>query len=616
MDGLSLVSPADHILSLLVFVPLLGSILCLIFPRGEAHGVRGFALAVTVIDFGLAIWAWSRFDTSSAAMQLVESTEWIPSWGISYQVGVDGLSLLLIVLTCALSPLVVLSTYSAVKTQEREYLLCLLFLQTGILGAFVALDLFLFYVFWEVMLVPMCFLIGIWGGPRRVYAAVKFFLYTMAGSVLMLVAILYTVFAVKPAEAALTFSWSEVAERLSHTSLGSTELWLFAAFALAFAIKVPCFPFHTWLPDAHVEAPTGGSVILAGVLLKLGTYGFLRYAFYLFPRAAGQCLPFLAALAVIGIIYGALVAMVQQDLKRLVAYSSVSHLGFVILGICAMTTTALTGGVLQMVNHGISTGALFFLVGVLYERRHTRELADFGGVAKVMPMYATLFVMIALSSMGVPGFNGFVGEFLILLGTFDSQGLTIVNSTGEMASYANGLLGAVGLFVLVASLTLWARHVEREKVGTLGKWGLLVLSIVFVCALFCPAVLVFGGGFRGGLLAWPLAALLEDSNSFVHIFPLFAVVSGLGVILSAVYLLIAVKRVFFGPISHVENQSLSDLSLREVVILAPLVVATLVMGVYPKPFIATIEPTVTAYAQRFRAESKVYAPEVAARHAR
>ena len=384
------------------------------------------------------------FSPADTHLQFVETVPWVPSFGISYSLGLDAMALLLVVLTTFLAPIVILSTYSSVTDRAREYIFCMLILQTGMLGAFVATDLFLFYVFWEAMLIPMYFLIGVWGGRRRIYAAIKFFLYTMAGSLLMLVAILYTVWSVRE-PGGVTFSWVEVVHRLGSHNLGDAEPWLFLAFALAFAIKVPMFPFHTWLPDAHVEAPTGGSVILAGVLLKLGTFGFLRYALWMFPKAASVFLPSIGILAVIGIIYGAAVAMIQTDLKRLVAYSSVSHLGFVMLGLVSMTVTGVSGSVLQMVNHGISTGALFLLVGVIYERRHTRELDDFGGLAKVMPLYASVFVLVSLSSIGLPGLNGFVGEFLILLGAFQSEGLAVNATTGSVAWSGILLAQAVAL---------------------------------------------------------------------------------------------------------------------------------------------------------------------------
>jgi NADH-quinone oxidoreductase subunit M len=348
-------------------------------------------------------------------MQFVERAPWIPSLGVTYFLGVDGISVLLILLTTFLSAISILSSFTAITDKIKTYYATLLVLETGMIGVFAALDLVLFYVFWEAVLIPMYLIIGVWGGPRRVYAAVKFILYTVAGSLLMLVAILYLYFSYHAAFGEYTFDLM----RLYETPLGrSAQLWLFAAFALAFAIKVPMFPFHTWLPDAHVEAPTAGSIILAGVLLKMGTYGFVRFAMPLFPEATQAFAPWIIALAVIGIIYGALVAMVQPDVKKLVAYSSVSHLGFVMLGLFALNTQGLQGGILQMINHGLSTGALFLAVGMLYERRHTREISEFGGLAEVLPWFAACFLIVCLSSLGLPGLNGFVGEFLILLGAF------------------------------------------------------------------------------------------------------------------------------------------------------------------------------------------------------
>jgi NADH-quinone oxidoreductase subunit M len=348
-------------------------------------------------------------------MQFEEQVAWIGPLGISYHLGVDGISALLILMTTFLTAIAILSTFTAVTTRVKAYMATLLILETGMIGVFAALDLVLFYVFWEAVLIPMYLIIGIWGGPRRIYAAVKFILYTVAGSLLMLVAILYLYFAYHAAFGVYTFDLI----RLYDTPLaGSAQLWLFAAFALAFAIKVPMFPFHTWLPDAHVEAPTAGSVILAGVLLKMGTYGFVRFAMPLFPEGTRVFAPWIIALAVIGIIYGALVAMVQKDVKKLVAYSSVSHLGFVMLGLFALNTQGIQGSVLQMVNHGLSTGALFLAVGIIYERRHTREISEFGGLSAILPWFAALFLIICLSSLGLPGLNGFIGEFLILLGAF------------------------------------------------------------------------------------------------------------------------------------------------------------------------------------------------------
>ncbi|MGA2262071.1 MAG: NADH-quinone oxidoreductase subunit M, partial [Acidobacteriota bacterium] len=350
-------------------------------------------------------------------MQFEESVAWIEGGVIQHHLGIDGISLFLILLTTFLTPLAILSSWRAVSQRVKPYMICMLFLETGMLGVFSALDLVLFYVFWEVMLIPMYFLIGVWGGERRIYAAVKFILYTMVGSLLMLVAILYLFYL----NGATTFDLPQISHNLAAGSIRiktSEEFWLFMAFLLAFAIKVPLFPFHTWLPDAHVEAPTAGSVILAGVLLKMGTYGLLRFCLPLFPTAAVTVAPYLSVLALIGIVYGALVAMVQPDLKKLVAYSSVSHMGLVVLGIFAFTQQGLQGSTLQMLNHGLSTGALFLLVGMLYERRHTRLISDFGGVAHRSPVLAALFLVVTLSSIGLPGLNGFVGEVLILAGTF------------------------------------------------------------------------------------------------------------------------------------------------------------------------------------------------------
>lgn len=590
----------SHLLSVIVFLPLLGAVIALTFPRAENSGVRGFALAVTLFDLALAVGLWNRFVPGDGGMQWVESVEWIPSFGIRYSLAVDGLSLVLVLLTAFLAPLVVLSTYSSVSEKIRDYLICLLFLQTGMLGAFLATDLFLFYVFWEVMLVPMYFLVGIWGGKRRVYAALKFFLYTMAGSVLMLVAILYTVWAVRDGQA-LNFGLMDVVARLQQVDLGDAEMWLFLAFALAFAIKVPMFPFHTWLPDAHVEAPTGGSVILAGVLLKLGTYGFLRYAFGLFPFAAAAFLPALGLLAVLGILYGALVAMVQTDVKRLVAYSSVSHLGFVMLGLASMTVAGVSGGILQMVNHGISTGALFLLVGVLYERRHTRELDDFGGLAKVMPKYATIFVITALSSLGLPGLNGFVGEFLILMGAFDATGRALTNSTGTMATI--GILSAqvLGLaFLLIVGFKLYRRQ-TMEQASLAVRIVSLALMTVVVLTLVGPPL----PGLPSGLLLYPLGSLVTDTTPFAQSFGVLTVFAALGVIFAAVYLLIAVQKIFFGPLRHPENAHLQDLSLREMIVLMPLVLAMFVCGVYPQPLLDRINPTAIQYAKQFRERAQL-----------
>ena len=403
------------ILTLVTFLPALGALLLLLVPSAKVGMVRGFTFLITILTFLASLPLFTAFHTGQRGMQFVEKAPWVQNLGIQYYLGVDGVSVLLILLTTLLSAVAVLSSFSAITEKVKTYMALLLVLETGMIGVFAALDLVLFYMFWEVVLIPMYLLIGVWGGPRRVYAAVKFILYTVVGSLLMLVGILYLYFAYHAAFGEYTFDLI----KLYDTPLArSAQLWLFGAFALAFAIKVPMFPFHTWLPDAHVEAPTAGSVILAGVLLKMGTYGFFRFAMPLFPEGALAFAPWLIALSVIGIIYGALVAMVQTDVKKLVAYSSVSHLGFVMLGLFALNMQGIQGSVLQMINHGLSTGALFLAVGILYERRHTREISEFGGISEVMPWFAAMFLIVSLSSLGLPGLNGFIGEFLILLGAF------------------------------------------------------------------------------------------------------------------------------------------------------------------------------------------------------
>jgi len=404
------------ILSVLVFLPLLGIIPLFFLSQKNDKVLKGYTLALSLAEFVLSLRLWFGFNETSAGMQFVERYNWLPQYGISYYVGIDGFSLLLIMLTTFLTPICVLATWEDVQFRVKEFMICLLFMMAGMIGVFISLDVFLFYVFWELQLIPMYLLIGVWGNPaRRVYAAVKFFLYTMFGSLLMLVAILVLYFYYGKTTGTYTF------DLLKLYDLGvpfQMQFWMFLAFALAFAIKVPMFPFHTWLPDAHTEAPTVGSVILAAVLLKMGTYGFLRFNMPLFPEAAYYFVPLFSILAIIGIVYGALVSMVQTDLKRLIAFSSVSHLGFVMLGLFTYTMQGVQGGIIQMINHGLSTGALFLIVGCIYERRHTRMIADFGGLSTPMPIYATIFMIVALSSIGLPGLNGFVGEFLILLGAF------------------------------------------------------------------------------------------------------------------------------------------------------------------------------------------------------
>jgi NADH-quinone oxidoreductase subunit M len=406
-----------HPLTLVTFFPLIGVLILLLTPAEQKNLQRWTALLTSLITFGISIWVLTLFNASNPDLQLVARHDWITvaGWNIRYYLGLDGLSILLLLLTTFITPISILSTWTAVEERVKEFMLFFLLLEVGMVGVFLAQDLFLFYIFWEFTLVPMYFLIGIWGGPRRIYAAIKFFLYTMAGSLLMLLAILWL---------GINQGTFSVPELIAKGGIpANIQMWLFIAFAAAFAIKVPMWPLHSWLPDAHVEAPTAGSVILAGVLLKMGTYGFLRFNLGLFPEASIKAAPVIGVLAVIGIIYGAIVSYSQQDIKKLVAYSSVSHLGFVMLGLFALNAQGIQGGILQMVNHGISTGALFLLVGVVYEQTHTREFSVYGGLWKIMPVYGTVMLIVSLSSMGLPGLNGFVGEFTILLGAFGSKAL-------------------------------------------------------------------------------------------------------------------------------------------------------------------------------------------------
>jgi NADH-quinone oxidoreductase subunit M len=495
-----------HLLSWITFLPgVTALLLTLGGPLATLFGARGLPAGVwkvaglgsSVVTFLISLAAWSAYDPTNTAFQFVEYAPWLPEWGIHYFVGIDGISLLLVVLTTFLMPVVLVSSWNEITRSVRSWIFFMLFLETGMLGAFVSLNLFQFYLFWELMLIPMYFIIGVWGGPRRVYAAVKFFLYTMLGSLLMLVAILVVYWLnfeqqqqAGGAAARLILDFVQApggpAPALRDTLVPlagqavwwKTQPWLFAAFALAFAIKVPLFPFHTWLPDAHTEAPTAGSVILAAVLLKMGTYGFVRFALPLFPVASAEFAPAIFALGVIGILYGALVAMVQSDVKKLVAYSSVAHLGFVMLGMFALNVEGLEGSVLQMVNHGLSTGALFLLVGMIYERRHTREIGHFGGIAKPMPVFAALFGIVTMSSIGLPGLNGFVGEFLILLGTFEASAWVAVLATFGV--------------VLAAVYMLWMyRRVMFGPVENPENRGLIDLSLrekAVLVAMLVPIV--------------------------------------------------------------------------------------------------------------------------------
>ncbi len=406
------------ILSLTLWLPIVAAVIVAFIPRDSASAIKGAGLLASVATFVVSLGIVAGFHDGYAGYQLVEARQWIPQWGITYSLGVDGISLWLVMLTTLLTPVVMLSSWNTIHKHPKEYVIAFLIMEAAMIGVFLSTDLILFYVFFELTLLPMYLIIGVWGGANRIYAAIKFFLFTIAGSLLMLFGIIYMGFQYYHASGHPSFYVTNL-YGLSLTTTAQTLL--FFAFSLAFAIKVPLFPLHTWLPDAHVEAPTGGSIILAGVMLKMGTYGFLRFVLPYFPDASHKYAPLLVALSVIGIIYGALVAWVQPDMKKLVAYSSVSHLGFCVLGIFAMNQTAVEGSILQMVNHGLSTGALFLLVGVIYERRHTRKLEDYGGIAHTMPLYATLFIIAMLSSVGLPGLNGFIGEFLVLSGTFQTH---------------------------------------------------------------------------------------------------------------------------------------------------------------------------------------------------
>ncbi len=418
----------SSLLNWVTFLPALGALVLLAIPRTEIQLVKSWGLLVSLITFLASIPLFVMFDGNSAAMQFTTQMDWIPAIGASYHVGMDGLSILLYVLTTFIMPLAIFASWNSITERVKEYMIAMLILESAMLGVFISLDLILFYLFWEAMLIPMYLLIGVWGGKRRIYAALKFVVYTMVGSVLMLVAIVFLYILNNTYTGAYSF---DLMAMMNLKISFSAQIWLFLAFALAFAIKVPMFPFHTWLPDAHVEAPTAGSVILAGVLLKMGTYGLLRFNLTLFPQAWEYFTPLFLWLGVIGILYGAWVAMVQTDIKKLVAYSSVSHLGFIILGMFAMTVTSMQGGILQMVNHGVSSGALFLAVGMIYERRHTREISEFGGVTRVMPVFSAFFLIICLSSLGLPGTNGFVGEFLILVGSYGNYPVfTIVATVG------------------------------------------------------------------------------------------------------------------------------------------------------------------------------------------
>ncbi|MEE9604381.1 MAG: NADH-quinone oxidoreductase subunit M [Candidatus Scalindua sp.] len=461
------------ILTIVTFLPLLGAIWLLFIDRGKEEKINRIALITAIGSFIISLPLFFNFQLNTHEFQFVEKVPWIKEFGISYYVGIDGISLFLFLLTSFISVVSILASWT-IKDRIKEYMIAMLVLETGMLGVFISLDMFLFYVFWELMLIPMYLLIGVWGGPRRIYAAVKFFIYTMAGSVLMLLAIIAIYFMNYRATGEYTF---DLLKLYNLDIPMGTQFWLFLAFFFAFAIKVPMFPFHTWLPDAHVEAPTAGSVILAGVLLKMGTYGFVRFSLPLFPYASHQFVPVIAWLAIAGIIYGALVAMVQTDLKKLVAYSSVSHLGFVMLGIFVFNLQGMEGGILQMVNHGLSTGALFLLVGMIYERRHTRMIDDFGGLTKKMPIFAVFFMIATLSSIGLPGMNGFVGEFLILVGTFKANVLyAVLATTGVILS------ACYMLWMFQRVMFNKLSNPENQKLKDLNKreWAILLPIVILI----------------------------------------------------------------------------------------------------------------------------------------
>ena len=496
------------LLSMLIVVPLIGAILTMLVPKTRTEIVKILGLAFSGGTLALCIWLMTNFK-AEAGYQFVSKHEWISQFGISWNLGVDGISLWLVVLTGVLFPIAIFGPDE--RHDLKPYIAWLLLLEAGVMGVFLSLDLFLFFVFFEVVLVPMYFLIGGWGHGAKTYAATKFFLYTMFGSALMLVASITLAFLAKPKLGVLTFDITQLAEANLHQS---TARWLFLAFALAFAIKVPIFPLHTWLPDAHTEAPTAGSVILAGVMLKMGTYGLIRFGLYLFPEASVWFGPVMLTLGVVGIIYGALTAVVQKDLKRLVAYSSIAHLGFVVLGTYALTHQAISGSVLQMVNHGISTPALFLLVGWIYERRHTRQISELKGLQKLAPVMAGIFTIVMMSSIGVPGLNGFVGEFMILIGTFLTH-----------------------------------------------RW--------------------------------------------------WAVVAATGVILAALYMLWAYQRTFHGEPDEENRAHMTDLNLRERLAIAPLLLIIVFMGVYPKPFLDRIDPSVKQLIAHVEEHTNAKEPAVA-----
>ena len=499
----------SSLLSLILFTPLVGALVLLFVPKRREDVIRWIANVTVFIGFLVSLPLWFHYDTANPDFQFVERLPWIPSIGAEYFLGVDGFSVLLILLTTLMGVIGVLSSWTAITTRVKEYYIFLLTLQTGMLGAFVSLDFLLFFLFWEVMLVPMYFLIGIWGSDNRLYSAIKFFLFTLVGSVVMLLGILAVYFYNYDVTGVYTFDVTQFHQLDIPFNM---QWWIFLAFFLGFAVKVPMFPFHTWLPDAHTDAPTAGSVILAAVLLKMGTYGFIRFSLPILPEATTAFVPLVAALSIIGIVYGALVAMAQRDWKRLVAYSSVSHMGMVMLGMFALTPVGITGSIVQQLNHGISTGALFLIVGIVYERRHTRLISEYGGLSKVMPVYAAVFLIMTMSSIGLPTLNGFIGEILIL------QGVFVVQKT----------------------------------------WAFFAAS---------------------------------------------------GIVLGAAYMLWLYQRTMFGTVTNPKNENLPDLSMREFVTFAPLLLLAVWIGLYPKPFLDRLETSVDRVMMRVNAD---YTPRFAA----
>ena len=486
-----------HLLSIILFTPLAGALVLLALPRDREKDIRWIANAFAALGFLVSLPLWFQYDPQRGPWQFVERAAWIPSIGAEYSLGVDGLSVLLVLLTTLMGFIAILSSWSAITERVKEYYVCLLVLQTGMIGAFVTLDFLLFFLFWEVMLVPMYFLIGIWGGGRRLYSAIKFFLYTLVGSVVMLLGILGLYFYNYSVTNVYTFDVTHFQQLAVPVA---TQKWIFLAFFLGFAVKVPMFPFHTWLPDAHTDAPTAGSVILAAILLKMGTYGFLRFSLPILPEASRYFVPMMVTLSMIGIVYGALVALAQTDWKRLVAYSSVSHMAMITLGIFALTPVGITGGILQQINHGISTGALFLIVGIVYERRHTREIAEYAGLSKAMPLFAAVFLIMTLSSIGLPTLNGFIGEILIL------QGVYVVNKIWAAVAASGIVLGA-GYMLWLYQRTMLGK-IDDPRNAQLKDLNLREL------ATFAPLIVL---AFWIGLYPAPFLRRLESSAARVAI---------------------------------------------------------------------------------------------------